>query len=126
MEVNLDPTTVTAGSGAIVVIGVTLRKFYLDWMKSKPEIASAGAITEQFKALQASIAQQQEQLMLVKGEMHRMDLVIHRQQTKITRTEMLLRQFVGLIREKNILIPDYMATELDDLLAPIPPEEIPK
>ena len=118
MEVNIDPTTVTAGSGVVVAAGVFLRKFYMDWMKSKPELANAAAITEQFKALQESINLQQEQLMLVKGEMHRMDIVIHRQQTKLTRTEMLLRQFVGLIREKNILIPDYMATELDELLTP--------
>lgn len=116
MEIDFNPTTATAAGGAAVMAGAVLRKFYLDWMKGRSEAASASAMTEQFKVLQESIKNQGLDLTAVKAEMHRMDVVIHKQQTKLTRTEMLLRQFVGLILEHKIAVPAFMQEELADLL----------
>lgn len=114
MEVDFQTvaTVVVASLGG----AAGLRKLYLDWMKSRPEVASASAIEAQFKALREQIAAQQVEIKELRNEVTRMDATIHRQQTKLTRTEMLLRQFVGLVRQYGTPIPSYMQSELDDLL----------
>lgn len=106
--------------GAIVLASLGgaagLRKLYLDWMKSRPEVASAAAVEEQFKAFRAQLSAQQTEIRELRNEVTRMDVVIHRQQTKLTRTEMLVRQFVGLVKERGVEVPPFMQQELDDLL----------
>lgn len=116
MEIGMNAETV-AGGGIISVIGLaTLRKLYIDWMKQRPEVASASAVEAQFKALRDQIAAQQIEIKELRTEVTRMDVTIHRQQTKLTRTEMLLRQFVGLVQQHGTPVPPYMQAEVDDLL----------
>lgn len=108
----------TIGAGIVVALGgaAGLRKLYLDWMKSRPEVASAAAVEEQFKAFRAQLSAQQTEIRELRTEVTRMDVVIHRQQTKLTRTEMLVRQFVGLVKERGVEVPPFMQAELDALL----------
>lgn len=117
MEVNLDPLTIATGSGGVLAAGIFLRKFYMDWMKGRPEVASASAVAEQFNALRTQLTILQADNAELRAAFHQMDLKVHRQQTKLTRTEMLLRQFIGLIKQHDIDVPSYMQAEMDDLLS---------
>lgn len=114
---EIDAQTVGAGVVATLLGSAGLRKLYLDWMKSRPEVASAAAVETQFKALRDQIERQQQEIRELRSEVTRMDVTIHRQQTKLTRTEMLLRQFVGLVQQHGTPIPPYMQAEVDALLA---------
>ena len=67
------------------------------------------SLRRQIEALQADNAMFHQQF-------HIMDAKLHRQQTKLTRTEMLVRQFMGLVKEHGITVPGYMQDELGDLL----------
>ena len=118
MEVNLDPVTIATGSSGALAAGIILRKFYTDWMKGRPEVANASAITEQFNALRTQLTLLQADNKELRDAFNAMDVQLHKQQTKLTRTEMLLRQFVGLIRQHDIDVPVFMQEELDALLAP--------
>lgn len=113
---EVDSQTAGAGILALLLGSAGLRKLYLDWMKSRPEVASAAAVEAQFKALREQIAAQQTEIRELRTEVTRMDVTIHRQQTKLTRTEMLLRQFVGLVQQHGTPVPAYMQAEVDDLL----------
>lgn len=116
MEIGLNAETV-AGGGALGVLGLaTLRKLYLDWMKSRPEVASAAAVESQFKALREQIERLQADNKTLHLAFNEMDVKLHRQQTKLTRTEMLLRQFVGLVQQHGTPVPAFMQKEVDDLL----------
>lgn len=115
---EIDAQTVAAIVVASLGGAAGLRKLYLDWMKQRPEVASAAAVETQFKALREQLASQQTEIRELRSEVTRMDVVIHRQQTKLTRTEMLVRQFVGLVKERGVEVPPFMQTELDDLLKP--------
>ncbi len=117
MEVNVDTQTVGIGVGGALMALAGLRKVYLDWINSKPQVASATAISEQIETLRKTIEDQQIQIKELRTELTKMDVVLHRQQTKLTRTEMLLRQFVGLVKERGVETPKFMQDELDDLLA---------
>lgn len=123
MEVNVDTQTVAGGAAASVLAIAGLRKLYLDWMKSRPEVASANAVEAQFKSLRAQIEAQDariqtqdQKISMLTSELARQDGVIHKQQQKVTRTEMLLRQFVGLVQDHGTPVPSYMQKEVDDLL----------
>lgn len=116
MELAIDPTTVGLGSVLLTGIGLTLRKVYLDWMKSKPELASHTAFASQFKALQEAIDSNKTETIQLRAEVTRMDKTIHVQQRTITRMEMLLRQFSSVVQEQGITVPAFMQRELDDLL----------
>lgn len=127
MEVGLNTETI-AGGGLLGGAGIVfLRKFYLDWINSRPQTASASAMESQFKALREQIEALQSDNKVLRAEFNNMDAKLHRQQTKLTRTEMLLRQFVGLQQQHGIPIPEFMQKEVDDLLkiepAPSPPPE---
>jgi hypothetical protein len=85
--------------------------------------AGDGAIAAQFKALQDQITQCQadnkalhEDNKMLHREFNRMSTTIHKQQTKLTRMEMLLRQFSGLVQTNGTPVPVYMQDELDDLI----------
>ena len=112
---EIDAQTVAAIVVASLGGAAGLRKLYLDWMKQRPEVASAAAVEEQFKAFRAQLAAQQTEIRELRSEVTRMDKTIHNQQTKLTRTEMLVRQFVGLVKERGIEVPSFMQSELDDL-----------
>ncbi len=115
---QIDPATVTGGSALVLVLAGYARKFYMDWMRGRPEITASGTMDAQFKVLREQLEGQQNDNRLLRLEFNKMDVKLHRQQTKLTRTEMLVRQFVGLMREHNIEVPKYMQDELDDLLKP--------
>lgn len=113
---NFDPATVTGGSALALVLAGYARKFYMDWMKGRPEIAASGAMDAQFKVLREQLEAIQRDNTDLRNAFNSMDVKLHRQQTKLTRTEMLVRQFVGLVKEHGIPVPKYMQEELDDLL----------
>lgn len=112
---EIDAQTVAAIVVASLGGAAGLRKLYLDWMKSRPEVASAAAVEEQFKAFRAQLSAQQQEIKELRAEVTRMDSTIHKQQTKVTRLEMLVRQFVGLSKEHGMPVPAFMQAELDDL-----------
>lgn len=118
MEMNIDPNTIYALAGGSVLGLAGLRKLYLEWMKQRPEVAAADAIQKQIESLKETLETQRAEIKELRAEVGRMDVVIHRQQTKLTRTEMLVRQFVGLVKENGITVPGFMQDELDDLLKP--------
>lgn len=116
MEVGLNAETAWVGGAAGTVGLIFLRKFFQDWINSRPQLATANAVAEQVKMLQGQITSQQTEIRELRGEVSRMDATIHRQQTKLTRTEMLLRQFVGLVQQHGTPVPSFMQAEVDDLL----------
>lgn len=115
MELGLNAETVGIGGAGLTVALVTLRKLYIDWMKGRPEVANAAAVEEQFKAFRSQMALQQAEIKELRSEVTRMDRTIHIQQTKLTRTEMLVRQFVGLVQERGVEVPAFMQAELEAL-----------
>ena len=115
---NFDPGAVTGGTALVVTLAWYGRQFYMNWMKGRPEIAASGAMDAQFKVLREQIEALQRDNTELRLAFHQMDAKLHRQQTKLTRTEMLVRQFVGLVKEHGIPVPQFMQEELDDLLAP--------
>jgi len=82
---------------------------------STAQKTSFDTLRSQIEALQADNA-------LLHQQFHIMDAKLHRQQTKLTRTEMLVRQFMGLVKEHGITVPGYMQDELGDLLEERTPE----
>lgn len=118
MEIGLNTETVVSGGAFGGLAVIFLRKFFQDWVNSRPQMATATAVAEQVKLLQEQITSQQMEIRELRSEVSRMDITIHRQQTKLTRTEMLLRQFVGLQQQHGIAVPTYMQVEVDDLLKP--------
>ena len=76
---------------------------------STAQKTSFDTLRSQIEALQADNA-------LLHQQFHIMDAKLHRQQTKLTRTEMLVRQFMGLVKEHGVTVPGYMQEELDDIL----------
>lgn len=118
---EIDAQTVAAIVVASLGGAAGLRKLYLDWMKSRPEVASAAAVEAQFKALREQIEHLQADNKALHKGFNEMDIKLHRQQTKLTRTEMLLRQFVGLVQQHGTPVPAFMQKEVDDLLNPETP-----
>jgi len=123
LEVGLNTETIAGGGIAGGAFLMYVRKFYLDWIGSRPQVASAAAVESQFKALREQIESLQADNKELRKEFNRMDVVIHRQQTKLTRTEMLVRQFVGMAKEWGKEVPKFMQDELDDLLHSDPKPE---
>lgn len=113
---NLDPAAVTGGSALALVLAGFARKFYMDWMKGRPEAAAANAMDAQFKVLREQLTELQEDNKLLRLEFNKMDLKLHRQQTKLTRTEMLVRQFISLAKSWGKEVPDFMRDEINELI----------
>lgn len=118
MEIGVNLETALSAAGSTTFLGFLARRWYVGWINDRPQLASAAAVETQFKALREQLATQQQEIKELRVEVTRMDVIIHRQQTKLTRTEMLLRQFTGLVRQHGIQVPDYMQEEVDDLLKP--------
>lgn len=118
MELGANVETAIGGAGVLTFLAAMARAWFVKLMTERPQLASAAAVAEQFKALQEQLASQQTEIRELRAEVSRMDVTIHRQQTKLTRTEMLLRQFVGLVQQHGIAVPPYMQVEVDDLLRP--------
>lgn len=101
------------GLGAIVF---GYQKFSVTRKKDGTEVASEGAKTAQYELLEASIKRNEERIRELTVEFGVMDKKLHRQQRTITRMEMLLRQFSGLVSQHGITVPAYMQGELDALI----------
>ena len=111
------PSKVGLGAGGLAAAAIVLQKAISFFRAeqaaqniSAAQSANFDTLREQIKALQADNVE-------LRKEFHLMDAKLHRQQTKLTRTEMLVRQFVGLVREHGTPVPEYMQAELDDLLS---------
>jgi hypothetical protein len=102
-----------AGLGAAVFM---LQKMITFWRREDNVQAGAAATTEQFKTLHDSIKANREELIELRASFNIMDKKIHVQQRTITRMEMLLRQFSGLVQHNGIVVPPHMQTELEALI----------
>lgn len=87
-------------------------------VRAKDETAKAGesATTAHFQSLHDAIATMRIEHNLLREEFAKMDSKLHKQQRTITRMEMLLRQFSGLVQQHGISVPGYMERELKDLI----------
>lgn len=94
--------------------------------QSKKDLSVAGdeALISQIKSMQEAIERNRKDMVLIAMQVERMSAQIHKQQTKLTRMEMLLRQFSGLVRQHGIEVPKYMQDELDDLIKADAPEKV--
>jgi hypothetical protein len=104
------------GGGAAALIVWGLSKMITTWKNDAASQAGANATTAQFKALQEQIEACQRDAIEFRAQFTIMDKKIHVQQRTITRMEMLLRQFSGLVQEKGIDVPDFMSAELGALI----------
>ena len=101
------------GLGAIVF---GYHKFSVDSSRKDTAVAQEAANTSQFKALQDAINAQREETIELRAQFYIMDRKVHVQQRTMTRMEMLLRQFSGLVQEHGIPVPDFMQRELTELI----------
>ena len=101
------------GLGAIVF---GYHKFSVDNSRKDTAVAQEAANTSQFKALQDAINAQREETIELRAQFYIMDRKIHVQQRTMTRMEMLIRQFSGLVQEHGIPVPDFMQSELTALI----------
>ena len=115
----------TGGAIAAAVTGLyfVVQKYLVFRAKDQTVKTSEGAITEQFKVLQEALeanrkeaTEARRETAELRVEFSRMDRTIHGQQRTITRMEMLLRQFAGLVQESGIVVPKYMQEELEILI----------
>jgi uncharacterized protein HemX len=105
------------GGGGLVGFGVWyLQKTMTMWRAEGAQQAKAQAEAEQFKNLQEAIAANNKDMAELRAQFAIMDRKIHTQQRTITRMEMLLRQFSGLVRQHGTPVPDYMQEELESLI----------
>lgn len=102
-----------AGLGAIVY---GYQKYSVSRKKDQTTVASEEAQIAQFKLLQDSINSNKSELVELRAAFQIMDRKLHVQQRTITRMEMLLRQFSGLVSQNGIAVPGYMQVELEELI----------
>lgn len=102
-----------AGLGALVY---GYQKYIVTRKKDQTTVASEEAQTAQFKLLQDSINSNKTEMIELRAAFQIMDRKLHVQQRTITRMEMLLRQFSGLVSQNGIDVPGYMQAELEALI----------
>lgn len=106
------------GTGlGVLFLAYVARKWFVTWVFDNTHLQSTSALASQFATLQASIDANKMEILELRTEQQRMDKVVHSQQRTITRMEMLLRQFSGLIQDNGITVPAHLQSELQDLLA---------
>lgn len=111
-----------AGLGALAF---GYQKYAVAQSKKDVLVASDDAQISQIKSMQDAIEANRKDMVAIRMQQERMSAQIHNQQTKLTRMEMLLRQFSGLVREHGIEVPKFMQDELDDLIKQDPPDNSP-
>lgn len=102
-----------AGLGAIVY---GYQKYNVTRKKDETTVAGEEAQIAQFKALQEAINNNRAETIELRAAFQIMDRKLHVQQRTITRMEMLLRQFSGLVSQNGIPVPGYMQEELEALI----------
>jgi type II secretory pathway component PulM len=106
-----------AGGGLLLGLAIWwLQKTMSFWKSESKAQAKSSAETDQFRTLQDAIATNKQETVELRAQFALMDKKIHVQQRTITRMEMLLRQFSGLVRDKGIAVPVYMQEELESLI----------
>lgn len=110
---------------AILALGTGLgaiafgyQKYSVSRKKDQTEVASEKAQTAQYDLLTDAISSNKSELVELRAAFNMMDRKLHVQQRTITRMEMLLRQFSGLVSQNGIKVPSYMQAELDALIEP--------
>ena len=101
------------GLGAIVY---GYQKFSVTRKKDATSVASEEAQTAQYKLLEDSIISNRQELVELRAAFQQMDRKLHVQQRTITRMEMLLRQFSGLVSQNGIAVPKDRQDELEALI----------
>lgn len=108
---------------AILALGTGLGAIAFGYQRyavaqSKKDVSVASDIAQisQIRSMQDAIEANRQDMVVIRMQQERMNMQIHKQQTKLTRMEMLLRQFSSLVREHGIEVPKYMRDELDDLI----------
>jgi hypothetical protein len=107
---------VLGGTGVLAGAAYFVQKMMTFWKNEANNQASAAATTANYESLRKQIEAVQVDNSLLRHAFNEMDIKLHRQQTKLTRTEMLVRQFVGLMRQHGTPIPEFMQAELNDLI----------
>lgn len=102
-----------AGLGALAY---GYQKYSVNRKKDQTTVASEEAQTAQYKLLEESIKSNKTELIELRAAFQIMDRKLHVQQRTITRMEMLLRQYAGLISQHGIAVPKYMQDELEALI----------
>ena len=108
---------------AVLALGTGLGTIVYGWQKyqvSKKKddtvVANEQAQTAQYKLLADSIQSNKTELIELRAAFLIIDRKLHVQQRTITRMEMLLRQYAGLISQHGITVPKYMQDELEELI----------
>lgn len=103
-------------TAAVIAVYLALQRYLVVRAKDDTTKAGESATTAHFQSLHAAITTMREEHNLLRAEFQKMDAKLHRQQRTITRMEMLLRQFSGLVQQHGIGVPAYMESELKDLI----------
>jgi Flp pilus assembly protein TadB len=102
--------------GGMASLTLAYQRYSVTRKKDATEVASESAKTAQYELLEASIKRNDERIRDLTVEFNAMDRKLHRQQRTITRMEMLLRQFSGLVSQNGMTVPAWMQAELDELI----------
>lgn len=117
----MSPDDIIKAGGAISVaiagLALAYQRYAVLRAKDRTTTASEATTTAQFETLQAAIEHNRAETSALRVEVTRMNGVIHTQQQTITRMEMLLRLFAGLVQQHGIAVPKYMSAELSSLIA---------
>lgn len=92
------------------------QRYAINQSKKDVLIASDDASIAQMLSIRASIEACKIESAEFRAQLAIFDRKLHQQQRTITRMEMLLRQFSGLVREHGIDVPGYMQKELEELI----------
>ena len=105
--------------GGTTLLGVALysaRKMLTFWKTEGTTQANTQAFEAQFKSLQDAIEAGKKDAIELRAHLAIVEAKLHRQQRTITRMEMLLRQFSGLVSQHGISVPPHMQVELEELI----------
>lgn len=110
------PIKIAGGTVSLGVIVYVLQRLMTMIKADRPGQAMSDAMAAQIKSLQDQIAINDTRTTELMAQFGIMDRKLHVQQRTITRLEMLVRQYAGLVMEKGITVPDFMQRELDALI----------
>ena len=109
-------TAVVAFGTGIGAAAFGYQKYAVNQSKKDVAMASDGASIAQMLSITASIEASKIEAADFRAQLAIFDRKLHQQQRTITRMEMLLRQFSGLVRQHGIDVPNYMQKELEELI----------
>ena len=116
----MNPDSIIA---AILALGTGLgaiafgyQKFAVTQSKKDVAVASGDTSIAHMLSIKESIEAFKRDASEFRAQLAIFDRKLHQQQRTITRMEMLLRQFSGLVRQHGIEVPGYMQTELEALI----------